>query len=262
MINNNKWFSIILSILMVWFMIVLTSGVFLLILWENKDTKQVESFFKAQAGAYGWLELALLKSKQYSYSYSDDKENLKLLCPWWNCENKDTKISYKIISTWTWIQNKIMEPYAFAIIPLFSYEKNWILQESKDFELDVPDNSVTWNIVWFSWWISWIGGFNSIWNTQNDMWNYRRIISWNIDYEKIPIKDFLTSSTNNYLILNNVTDNTITYNINSKDYPITLDNTYIIASWENMWTKQNLQTTINTSEYLNLLKYSLYSPEQ
>ncbi len=256
--KNNTWFSVILALLMVWFMVVLTSWVFLLILWENKDTKQLEYFFKAEAWAMWSLELAMLKSKNNSYSYSEERIKSELLCNN-SCWNKDTKISYKIVSTWTWIDRKAIKPYDFAIIPLFSYNDNNILIDAKNFKLTVSDN-IVWNIVSFSWWISWLWSFYSNWTTQKDRWNYKRIISWDVDYEKIFVKDYLSSATHNYLILNNTSNLEENYSIESNDN-ITLDKTYIIASWENMWTKQNIQTTIDTSSYLNLLKYSLYAPE-
>jgi hypothetical protein len=47
--NNKSGYSVILSILMVGFMLVLTSGVFMLVLSENKDTKAMEYYLKAFA---------------------------------------------------------------------------------------------------------------------------------------------------------------------------------------------------------------------
>jgi hypothetical protein len=39
----------------------------------------------------------------------------------------------------------------------------------------------------------------------------------------------------------------------------TKDKILIVSSWEVWWFKQNLRITISVSEYLNLLKYSIFS---
>lgn len=256
--KNNNWFSVILAILMTWFMLVLTAGVFLLILWENKDTKELEYYFKSQAWAEWWLEIAMLKAKNNNYSHSEKNNDPNLLCKDKdNCNHKDTIIDYKIVSTWTWVINKFLESYEFAIIPLFSKDNSWSIINAKDIELSWIDWDLVWNIIWKDSWITWTWSFD-VWK----YWNFRRLVWWNADYEKTKIWDFLNTSIENYLILHNTSNSWVYYNVESKDWKeITLDNTYILSSWEIMWFKQNIQTFINTSEYLNLLKYSVYSPD-
>ena len=69
--NKKWWYSIIMAILMVWFMLVLTSWVFWLILWESKDTKTMEYYLKSYQAAEWWIELALLKAKDSNYSLDE-----------------------------------------------------------------------------------------------------------------------------------------------------------------------------------------------
>lgn len=260
--KNNSWYSVILAILMVWFMLVLTSWVFLLVLSENKDTKSMEYYLKSFAWAEGSIEVALLKAKKYNYSYSEELTKLMPISKVLFREgesynyNKDVFITYNLDSTASEINSKNLESWKFDIIPLFYYDINWSYKKVKNIKLEWVNSEIVWNIVWENSWITWLGNFTNV-----SEWNYKTI-SWNdISYSKSKIWDFLNNSDKNYLILHNTSWDTVNYNLislNSWEY-ITKEASYIVWSWEVWWYKQNLRVKINNSEYLNLLKYSIFS---
>ncbi len=260
--QNNSWYSVILSILMVWFMLVLTSWVFLLVLWENKDTKAMEYYLKSFAWAEWAIEIALLKAKKYNYSYSDKLEKWqpisKVLFRGTDLYhfNKDVFISYNLDATSNEVINKKLQAGKFDIIPLFYYNQNGEEKKVTNIELFWQVQDVVWNIIWEDSWISWIG------NVRNNTPGNYKIISWtNVSYEKKLVWDFLKSSEKNYLILHNTTATDIDYNLRAPNpwELITKEASSIIWTGEIWGYKQNLRVIINSSEYLNLLKYSIFS---
>lgn len=261
--NNKSWYSVILAILMVWFMLVLTSWVFWLILLENKDTKAMEYYLKSFAWAEGSLELAMLKAKKYNYSYSEVLKkwdpSSKILFRWWDelyNFNKDVFISYDLNSTSSEIVEKTLSSWDFDIVPLFYYDKNWSYKKVKNITISWLNTDVVWNIVWSESWISWVWNFSS-----STLWNLKTISSWNVSFEKTEIWDFLNFSEKNYLIIHNVSSSEIKYtlkSLNSWEY-LTKESTFIVWTWEVWWYKQNLRISIDNSKYLNLLKYSIFS---
>lgn len=264
--SNNSWYSVILAILMVWFMLILTVGVFSLILGESKDTKAFENYFKAISWAEWSLELAMLKAKQYNYSYSDiitnDINDLSVILSSDFLDKskfnsvKDVLISYELNATSQDIIDKKIQKYTFDIIPLFFYDINWVYKKVKNISLFWVNNNVVWNIVWENSWISWVWDFTNI-----SSGNYKIIYSWNIVFSQKSIGDFLNDSEKNYLIIHNLSSNDINYTLSSLNPWEFLTNevNYIIWTGEIWWYKQNLRVKINTSQYLNLLKYSIFS---
>ncbi|MDD5769509.1 MAG: hypothetical protein PHE25_00930 [Candidatus Gracilibacteria bacterium] len=259
---NNSGFSIILAITMTGFMIVLTAGIFLLVLSENKDTKSIENYFKSSQGAEGSLELAMLKAKQYNYSYDEklisSNSLSKILCKdITNCyENKDELITYNLSSISSQIVDKKIELGNFDIIPLFSYDQNGVYKKVKNITITGLNNNIIWNIVGKDSGISGIGDFI---NTTEG--NYKTISGLDISYNKKTIGEFLNFSDYNYLILHNLSNGEITYtlkSLNSGEF-LTKDTSQIIATGEVGGFKQNLIVNINSSKYLNLLKYSIFS---
>lgn len=260
--KNKSWYSVILAILMVWFMLVLTSWVFLLVLWENKDTKAMEYYLKSFAWAEWSIEIALLKAKQFNYSYS---EQLNKWAPiskvlfrrdWVYNYNKDVFISYNLDSTASEINAKNLQWWKFDIIPLFYYDINWSYKKVKNIKLEWVNSEVVWNIIWENSWITGVGNFTNITD-----WNYKTISWFNVSYTKKRVWNFLNDEEKNYLILHNTSLNDVNYNLislNSWEY-LTKEASYIIWSWEVWGYKQNLRVMINNSEYLNLLKYSIFS---
>lgn len=264
--QNNFWYSVIFAILMVWFMIILTSWVFFLVLWENKDSKAMEYYLKSYMWAEGALELGLLKFKNYNYSFSEntvhDINNFSVLLSSdpMNKNNfkkqKDTFISYEIDSLTTNIVSKTLSSWKFEIIPLFSFDNNKNEIKVQDIKLSLVWWDLVWNILWEYWWISWTWSF-----TKDTLWNYRTISSvGEVFFSTKSVWDFLSSSNKNYLILHNVWVNDINFDLISNDNPFIKNIANIIASWETFWYKQNLKISVNLWEYLNLLKYSVFSP--
>lgn len=259
--KNKKWFSVILAILMTWFMIILTSGIFLLVLWENKDTKAIENYYKSLEWANWALELAMLKSKKYNYSYDEVLDNSsyisKILFSWSSyLFNKDVKISYDISSISSEIIDKKILNWEFDIIPLFSYDTNGNYKKVNNITITWLNSDVVWNIVWKTSWITWVWNFTSLTNGNH------KTISWDdVSYESKTVWTFLLQSDYNYLILHNLSSGDVNYNLKSLN-PwefLTKDKTQIIATWEVWWFKQNIRVSIDSSKYLNLLKYSIFS---
>ncbi len=259
---NNSWYSVILAILMVWFMLVLTSWIFSLVMVENKDTKAMEYYLKAFAWAEWSLELAMLKAKEYNYSYSErltisDEESKVLYYSNSFNKNKDVTITYDLNANSSEIRDKTLSSWEFDIIPLFYLDNSKNYKKVKNIVISGLNDDVVWNIVWENGWITWVSNFS---NTTN--WNYRTISSdWSVNFSNMTIWKFLEDSEKNYLILHNVSGNSVNYtlkSLNEWEY-ITKDASYIVWSWDVWWYKQNLRVKIDNSKYLNLLKYSIFS---
>ncbi len=247
---------------MVGFMLVLTSGVFMLVLWENKDTKAMEHYLKSFAWAEGAIEIALLKAKKYNYSYSEVLEKPSSLSKtlfrkgelynFW----KDVFISYELDATGNEIIDKNILSSKFDIIPLFYHDQNGSVKKVTEIQLS-STSPLVWNIVGDISWISWVGNFSN--TTQ---WNYKTLGNEGVLYAQKKIRDFLDISQNkqNYLILHNATTQNVSYTLKSLKHSefLTKDVSKIIGTWEVWGYKQNLKVDVNSSEYLNLLKYSLF----
>ncbi|MGE4444159.1 MAG: hypothetical protein AB7E37_04170 [Candidatus Altimarinota bacterium] len=261
--NNKSGYSVILSILMVGFMLVLTSGVFMLVLSENKDTKAMEYYLKAFAGAEGSIEIALLKAKKYNYSYSETLTTSQPLSKALFRDNelynftKDVFISFDLDATGGEIMDKELESGKFEIIPLFYYDQAGNLKKVTQIQLSGV-NEIVWNIIGETSGISGVGNF-----TNTTQGNYKTLGAQGVSYTQKKIGDFLEVSSNqhNYLILHNTSNDTVKYNLKSLksgEY-LTKETSEIIGTGEVGGYKQNLKVSVNSSEYLNLLKYSIFS---
>lgn len=251
--SNNSWYSVILAVLMVWFMLILTTWVFNLVFSSSKDTKAMEYYHKAYAWALWAVELGLLKAKQYSYSYST-QEDLKLE---WSMRNPDVSISYELDATTDEINSRELKTWEFDIIPLFVLDENKSEQKITNIEVSGLNDNIVWNIVWKNW------GISGVWNISNSTeWNYRTILWQNVSFETKNVWEFLSISELNYLILHNVSSSDIYYNIKSLESEefFTKTNALLIWTWELGEYKQNIRVEIDSWKYLNLLKYSIFSP--
>jgi len=268
--NNNFWYSVILALLMVWFMIILTTWVFNLVLSESIDTKWTEKYLRAFAWAEWGMELALLKNKEnnywYNYSIMHNVNNESVMLSDNPLDKtdfnkaKDVLISFDLNSITERIEETLL-PWNYDIIPLFSYDDNWLLIKVTNISLNVSNwnsTNLVWNIVWNEMWISWT------WNFSNSVyWNYKTLnASNNFEYTTKKVWDFLNDSDNNYLILYNSDPITqITYNLKSLtswEY-FTNNKSKIVSSWEVWLFKQSLRVSLDNSQYLNMLKYSIFS---
>lgn len=258
--KNKSWYSVILAILMTGFMIVLTSWIFLLVLWENKDTKAMENYLKSLEWAEWSLELGMLNSKEHNYSHDFKlipSNNLSkvLFDSSWN-EKKDVVITYDLNGITSDIIDKTLANGEFDIIPLFWYASDGVYSKVTNISMTGLNADVVWNIVGENEWISWLGNF-----TNTTLANYKTISGNDVSFTNKRIWNFLTTSDKNYLIIHNTSGISVTYNLkslNTWEY-LTKDISQIVASGEAGGYKQNLRVNINSSKYLNLLKYSIYS---
>ncbi len=247
---------------MVGFMLVLTSWVFMLVLWENKDTKAMEYYLKAFAWAEGAIEIALLKAKKHNYSYSETLEKpaplSKVLFRKGELYNfsKDVFISYQLDATGNEVVDKKIESSKFDIIPLFFIDTQGNIKKVTEIQL-WSTAPLVWNIVGEVSWISGIGNFSNV-----TEWNYKTLSSQWVVYAQKKIGNFLQIQENkqNYLILHNATNDALHYTLKSLRHGefLTKDASNIIWTGEVWGYKQNLKVNVNSSEYLNLLKYSIF----
>ena len=281
--NNNKWYSIIISLLMVGFLLVLTTWIFDLVLREMYDNRGIWNYIKAFAWAESWQELALLKIKEKWYGIYDKIDHDIDTKIWSGTtdesivlsqnprdisqfkKSNDVFISYDLrskVDDYKWK----LKPLWYDIIPLF-YEddETWIIHkvsEIDNFSIDIGFLWVPEDLVWNV--ISEESGIS--WTTDNLSWFIKTVDTNNHLYYSDTadsINNFLstTISEKNYLILfNSNKDHDLSYSLKSdQTKPFTKPKTEIISSGQIWNYKQNLRTNINNTEYLNILKYSIYS---
>jgi len=220
---------------------------------------------KAYAWAESAQELALLdiKEKWYWYIWSvDNSVNSKSVIlsennldySKYNRVN-DVLISYSNdwkVNSYEWE----LKPLWYDIIPLFYIDDVWE-HKVNDINLNIISwnvSDLSWNIVWKLNWISW----KWLWST----WVKKTLTSNWFTYEEQQIWNFLSTSSTNYLVLfNSWKSNDLLYSLDSSN-PVeffTKPSLNIVSTGELSNYKQNLNTNINNTEFLNILKYSIYS---
>lgn len=221
-----------------------------------QDGKGKQDYLKASAAAEGSLELALLQIKEKWYGYYDTLTGSDIL----GTENKDPRISYSFegrVQTHT----GNIAAYETEMIPLFTINAAWNMANiGDDLNLSIPSDA-SWNLVSNNWGISWIGGFNK--NTETGQ---KKLVSvgGNIDFsflDSVSIWSFLNSSSGSYLLLYNASDIPQNYTLSSTSRYFTKPESTIISSAKIGKYTQNLATNINNTEFLGILKYSIYSWE-
>lgn len=262
-ISNKSWYSIVIVLMIIGFLMILTVWVFNLVLREMNDNRGMGNAIKAFAGAEAWQELALLQIKKNGYWYYDkvvvwDLDS-ELLHNGTN-SNKNVDIMYDIASKVNRYEGTI-EAWKYNIIPLFYRDSNRSTEyKVVSIDLNIAINgrdNVTWNIISKTSGISWV------WNNIN--WHSKTVdpSSWNLIYSTQTIDSFLTlgSNENNYLVLFNSNAFETTYILeatNSWEF-FTKPDTDIISSAKIGGYKQNLKTNLDNTEFLNILKYSIFS---
>lgn len=263
--KNKSGYSIIISLLIIGFLLVLTTGIFNIILNELKDNRAMGDYIKAYAGAESGRELALLKIKENWYGYYDkidhDINNRSIMLS----ENplnpesfnpvKDVLLSYDIWSKVTLYEWEL-SPLKHNIIPLFYVDALWE-QKTTDISfsiIDWNDANLAWNVIWKENWLSWR------WNSM--IWVKKVLTSDWFRYSEESINSFISSSESNYLHLVNTGNSwIIKYKIvsNIQSEAFTKPETDIFSSALVWKYKQNLSTDLDNTEFLNILKYSIYS---
>lgn len=268
--KNNKWYSIIIALFTVWFMLVISTSIFNLVLNETYDTNWLTKYLQAFNWAEWSMELWLLSLKKNSYWYEDEiihtvnswsvllSDNPTDYTKFKN--NKDVYISYELNSKTNTI-NQDIEPWKYFIVPLFYTDNSWAIKKVEtSINLTVSTWNewyMWWNIVWNNSWISWVWMFNEL-----NIWNKKTISSGEFNFWVQSIESFLNISSDNYLILfNSDPINDISFQLSTTwvwEY-FTRWVASIISSWEIWKYKQNLRVDIDNWMYLNLLKYSIFS---
>ncbi len=263
---KKSWYSIIIVLMITGFLLVLTSWVLNLVLRELNDNKWAWNYLKAFAWAEAAQELALLQIKKHSYwvydkiNLSETDNRAKILRNQKN-DKKEILIAYDLNSK-TKVYSWTLEPFKQAVIPLFYIKTDDSIEKIDNLKLKILNNDYTdktkmaWNIISKNW--DWIWWNNEIDTSTKGKW---RKADWHFLAEiKISWNNwFLKKYDNNYLIIINLDPNkNLTYQITSNKYftkPISN-----IISQAKIWNyKQNLETTLDNTAFLSILKYSVYS---
>jgi hypothetical protein len=256
---NKSWYSIIVSLFLIAFIIILTAWIFRLVMNEMRINKAMWDYLKAYIWAESAQELALLDIKKKWYWYiwevkANKTFESKLLnnYPEFNA-NRDVLISYYNdgkVSFYSWI----LPPLSYDIIPLFYIDDIWE-KKTNDITMNIKSWipwDLSWNIVWNKEGISWVW-----WSLNN--WIRKSLTSDGFSYNNtISIWNFLKNSSTNYLVLFNSWKTSIEYDLNSEEF-FTKPRLDIYSTWEVWEYKQNLKTNVDNTEFLGILKYSIYS---
>jgi len=252
--SNNQGFSIVVAVFMIGFLLVLTTWVFNLVLREMKDNRWAENYLKAYAGAEWAMELWLLNIKKDWYATDTDLEltdsgSKSLTFSWSFKQQSDPLISYQTdiaVSSNT----GSLQSGETVIIPLFVNGvgiKHPQLTAGAD---------IIWNIIGNWEWMSGSGSFD-----ENTSQVYKQ--EDNTYSSSETIQNFLSKPWNNtsYLMLFNKNWT------NSEDYSL-VDSAGAKFS-KPVWNitssvtvgryKQNISTSIDNTEFLKMLKYSVFS---
>ena len=261
--NKNSGYTILVTLMIIGFLIAITTWVLNLVLREMNDNRGEAKYLQAYAWAEGAMELALLKIKQNWYWVYDkielwDSDNKdKILRDDLN-DNREILISYdlnSITKKYEWS----LEPFKQTVIPLFYTDLDWNENKVKNIELNyLWLNNIWWNIISQEWdwiWWNWEILSSTIWDWRNRVWWFiSKSINWNWN--------FLDTYNKNYLVIVNLDDiNNLDFtlkSINENEY-FTKPISKIISSANIWWYKQNLETTLDNTAFLSILKYSIYS---
>jgi len=268
-INKNKQaFSILIAILMIGFLLILVVGMFNLMLRDMKDNRWAWNYLKSYAWAEWAMELWLLKIKEKGYWIDEDlsqtSSGILSFYPW---KSNEPKINYKM-DIWTKYFSWSLKSWETVIIPLFS-NNNWSLISTYSPTLTITDWTKTdliWNIIWQWEWMSWSWeiDFSKSYNVKQNKWDD----DTRDTYIQIIIEDFLKrnvpyswwpNNLQSYLMLFNK-GNTIEYNLSVPSEELFSKPVWTIISSVTVGKfRQNITTNIDNTEFLKMLKYSLYS---
>jgi hypothetical protein len=258
---NKQWYSVILSLMLVGLLLVLTTGIFHMILKEMLDTRGIWNAMKANAAAEWAQEVALWQLKEYGYWFAQNiphdinkrsialSENPKDI--WLFKQSSDVFFSNIFDAKSDNYDGKIVG-YQTHLIPLFYQEEvnKYTIDQSLEMYITWwEDSNLVWNILAKSEGITWVGWFDtySYGNKKdNEFQNFSEELVETFLYEN---KD-----TKNYLILYNAGDTEIEYNLLASSEFVKPEMT-IVSSAQIGKYKQNILTKFSNKEFL----YSIFS---
>ncbi len=239
--NKKSWYAILVTLMIIGFLIVLTTWVLNLVLRDMNDNRWQTKYLQAYSAAEWAMELALLKIKQNWYWVYDKLEmdeeidNDSKILRINKDEQREILISYDLNSktnSYSWG----LASFKQTVIPLFYTDLELEEHKVTDIVLESTNDDIAWNIISSDWnWIWWTWNINTLteWKWKNFEWAFlEQSISSN--------NWFLESNTKNYLVIINLdsTDN-LEYELTStKEFTKPISK--IISSAKIMNYKQNL----------------------
>lgn len=255
--TEKSGYSIIAAVLMIGFLLVLTTSTLNLVLQEMRDGKGRQNYLKAFYGAEWALEYGLLQIKHKGFGYDDnDSDDISEIL--WDTR-QDPSVSYTFesaVSTYSGILN----PGDTEIIPLFWIDSTSEIKSIKNINLQQESGSFVWNIIGQDSGHSWVWAFDS--NTSLTA-KWVQEAAWTLDQKEFTkttetIQEFLKNNTGSYLMVYNPYDTDTAFTLSSSE-EFTKPVADIISSAQVWKYKQNLKTSVDNTEFLGILKYSIYS---
>jgi hypothetical protein len=249
----HQGYSIIAAVLMIGFLLIVTTSTLNLVLTEMRDGKGRQDYLKALYWAWAAQEIALLQIKNLGYGYDEDSwfTNTDIL----GSTLQDAKIIYSIdskVQEYIWM----LEQWETQIIPLFWIDAWSNVLSINDIDLDVNLWDISWNIIWKDSWESWMNNFSSTTSIKTKTFDptvqeFKINSIWNI-------WNFLSHNSGSYLVIFNSQLSQAHFTLRSADN-FSLPTASIISSGTVWKYTQSLQTQVDNTEFLGILKYSIYS---
>ena len=266
--NNKKANIILLALILVWFLLVMSIWMLKIILTESNDTYAMKNSLKAYYGAESALELALLKIKkkwfwiEWEIKKSNNWESV-ILAENSPIKKNDLILSYKINSkansaTWT-IKSWNSEVYQlFYKTGSFDFSNTSTEKKAINIKLSIQWwDKTTWSIISRSSWLNW-----TWWIDSNTIWFWKKIESGKPVFFTGSINwpsNFLDSNSWSFLMIWNLNNDEIQYNLKTTWEFFTWKYTIILASAKAWKQMQNIELKVDNSKYLNIIKNVIYS---
>lgn len=246
--RSTKAYSIIIAVMMVSFLLVLCSWVLQWVLSEMQDSRGRQEYLKASAAAEGALELGLFAVKQHGYGFDQASVNIDAL----GRDKNSATMEYSFRSKTQLIESELA-PFDTVLIPLYWINDTGIQSISWDFIQFIASQDLAWNIIGSSGlWASWKGNFTH--STSSKIKNI------NGSYTQQDLKTFLWLNPGSYIQVYNssTTSENFRLELAGWDY-VTYPTVYILARWSIGRYHQNLDAKLNNTDFLRILRYSIFS---
>ena len=280
---NPQWFTLLLILGVVWFLLILLTWIYKVVLFELHDTRDMSHFMKSRTASESWWEIAMLKLKENGFWYHADGIYDTNNISWESIilaefpldtsqfnPNRDVFLGYEIDSksqNYSW---KI-QPWDFQIIPLFYTGDIGSVGNTKEPKFEIitwTADDLVWNIIWTVWGVSWIWAFDGTTSVNLKELSDDTFSTWDwwsnkwFTLTNTTVTDFLNEwqlLDKNYLTIYNVGDSLIAYNVTTWDgESFTKPITTVYSSAKIGDIKQNIELEIDNSKYFDVLKYAIY----